>query len=179
MLRGLLRALGRLLWAGVLAAGFVLSAYLAFNGFVRRGEVILPDVVGFSLDEAESRLASAGVEINWRKERDRFDARVDAGKVVLQIPKGGTPAKRGYQKFPARGHWVPPSFGLDVLPDLPIDRRCSVRLHEKHVEGDLLASVLGAVHPRRPHGHARHSQSDCLRSFLQQAANVARRDVPL
>jgi serine/threonine-protein kinase len=73
---------------------FVLSAYLAFNGFVRRGEVILPDVVGLSLDEAQSRLASAGVAVNWRRERDRFDSRIDAGKVVLQIPKGGTPAKR-------------------------------------------------------------------------------------
>jgi serine/threonine-protein kinase len=92
--RRLLRALGRLLWAGVLAAGFVLSAYLAFNGFVRRGEVILPDVVGLSFDEAQARLASFGVAVNWRKERDRFDSQVEVGKVVLQIPKGGTPAKR-------------------------------------------------------------------------------------
>jgi serine/threonine-protein kinase len=94
MQRRLLRALGHLLWAGVLAAAFVLSAYVSFNGFVRRGEVILPDVVGLSFDEAEARLASAGVEVHWRKERDRFDAEVAAGKVVLQIPKGGTPAKR-------------------------------------------------------------------------------------
>ena len=94
MLRRLLRVLGRLLWVGVLAASFVLSAYVAFNGFVRRGEVILPDVTGLSLDEAQVRMASAGVTVNWRKERDRFDSDVDAGKVVLQIPKGGTPAKR-------------------------------------------------------------------------------------
>jgi serine/threonine-protein kinase len=90
----LLRALGHLLWAGVLVMGFVLSAYVSFNGFVRRGEVILPDVVGLSLDEAEARLASAGLEVNWRRERDRFDAEVAPGKIVLQIPKGGTPAKR-------------------------------------------------------------------------------------
>jgi beta-lactam-binding protein with PASTA domain len=90
----LLRLLGRLLWAGVLATGFVVSAYLAFNGFVRRGEVILPDVVGLSLDEAEARLESSGLEVSWKKERDRFDSQVEAGKVVLQIPKGGTPAKR-------------------------------------------------------------------------------------
>lgn len=94
MPRRLLRALGRLLWAGVLAAAFVASAYTAFNGFVRRGEVILPDVVGLSLDEAEARLESAGIATTWRKERDRFDAKVEAGKVVLQIPRGGTPAKR-------------------------------------------------------------------------------------
>jgi eukaryotic-like serine/threonine-protein kinase len=94
MPRRLLRALGRLLWAGVLAAGFVVSAYTAFNSFVRRGEVILPDVVGLSLDEAQARMASAGVTVNWRKERDRFDSQIDAGKVVLQIPKGGTPTKR-------------------------------------------------------------------------------------
>ena len=68
--------LGRLLWVGVLAASFVLSAYLSFNSFVRRGEVVLPDVVGLSLDEAEARMATAGVEVNWRKERDRFDAEV-------------------------------------------------------------------------------------------------------
>jgi len=93
--RRLLRALGGLLWVGVLASGFVLTAYLSFNGFVRRGEVVLPDVVGLSLDEAQARLASAGVAVvEWRKERDRYDSKVEAGKVVLQIPKGGTPAKR-------------------------------------------------------------------------------------
>ena len=90
----LLRWLGHLIWGGVLAAGFVVSSYVSFNGFVRRGEVIVPDVVGLSFDEAESRLASAGIEAQWRKERDRFDSEVAAGKVVLQIPKGGTPAKR-------------------------------------------------------------------------------------
>jgi serine/threonine-protein kinase len=94
MTRRLLRVLGRLLWAGVLAGSFVLSAYLAFNSFVRRGEVVLPDVVGLSLDEAQARLDTMGVTVNWRKERDRFDSRIDAGNVVLQIPKGGTPAKR-------------------------------------------------------------------------------------
>jgi serine/threonine-protein kinase len=94
VLRRLLRALGRLVWAGVLAASFVVSAYLAFNSFVRRGEMILPDVVGLSLDEARERLASVGVTVDYRQERDRFDAKIDAGKVVLQIPKGGTPAKR-------------------------------------------------------------------------------------
>lgn len=94
MPRRLLRALGRLLWAGVLTAGFVFSAYLAFNAFVRRGELILPDVVGLSLDQAQARLGRSGVAVNWRQDRDRFDSQVEAGKVVLQIPKGGTPAKR-------------------------------------------------------------------------------------
>ena len=92
--RLLLRVLGRLLWVGVLAVCFVFTAYLSFNSFVRRGEVVLPDVVGLSLDEAQARMASAGVTVNWRKERDRFDAQVGVGKVVLQIPKAGTPAKR-------------------------------------------------------------------------------------
>jgi serine/threonine-protein kinase len=92
--RRLLRALGHLLWAGVLAVGFVVSAYLSFNGFVRRGEVIVPDVVGLSLDEAQGRLARAGIEARWRKDRDRFDSEVPPGRIVLQIPKGGTPAKR-------------------------------------------------------------------------------------
>jgi serine/threonine-protein kinase len=92
--RFLLRGLGLLLWAGVLLAGFVLSSYVSFNAFVRRGEVILPDVVGLSLEEAESRLAAFGLELRRNEERDRFDAEVPAGKVVLQSPKGGTPAKR-------------------------------------------------------------------------------------
>ena len=94
MLSRLLRLLGRLVWVGVLAVCFVLTAYLSFNSFVRRGEVVLPDVVGLSLDEAQTRMASAGVTVNWRKERDRFDPQVGVGMVVLQIPKAGTPAKR-------------------------------------------------------------------------------------
>jgi serine/threonine-protein kinase len=92
--RFFLRLLGRLLWVGVLGVCFVLTAYLSFNSFVRRGEVVLPDVVGLSLDEAQARMTTVGVTVEWRKERDRFDAQVGVGKVVLQVPKAGTPAKR-------------------------------------------------------------------------------------
>lgn len=94
MPRRLLRALGHLVWAGILATAFVLSSYTAFNSFVRRGEVVVPDVVGLPLDEAEALLGSVGIETEWRQDRDRFDAAVAPGLVVLQIPKGGTPAKR-------------------------------------------------------------------------------------
>jgi serine/threonine-protein kinase len=90
----LLRAVGYLVWAGVLATTFVLTSYLSFNAFVRRGEVVIPDVVGLTLDEAETRLGSAGIAARWVEERDRFDADVPPGKVVLQVPKAGTPAKR-------------------------------------------------------------------------------------
>lgn len=94
MPRRLLRALGLVAWSGVLAAVFVVSSYLAFNAFVRRGEVVLPDVVGLSLDEAQARLDAAGIEMLRLEARDRFHPEIPPGKVALQIPKGGTPAKR-------------------------------------------------------------------------------------
>jgi eukaryotic-like serine/threonine-protein kinase len=145
--RRLLRLLGHLAWAGVLAAGFVLSSYLSFNGFVRRGEVILPDVVGLSLDEAEARLATTGVEVRWLKERDRFDAEVPAGKVVLQIPKGGTPAKRraAVDVALSRGR------ELIEVPDLAEQPLQSVVVHLR-AAGLVLGRSFGIYSPGGPEG---------------------------
>ena len=95
MLLRILRGLGTLAWVGLLLGVFVLSANFSFSRFVRRGEVTLPHLTGLSLEEGSARLAEVGVGLIRREERDRFDSEVPPGRVVDQIPKGGTPAKRG------------------------------------------------------------------------------------
>ena len=95
MLLRILRGLGILAWFGLLLGVFVFSANLSFSRFVRRGEVTLPRLTGLSLEEGESQLAELGVRLALREDADRFDTEVPPGRIVDQIPKGGTPAKRG------------------------------------------------------------------------------------
>ena len=83
------------MWAGVLTVVFVGTAYLSFSGFVRRGEVTLPSVVGLSLEEGVALLTEVGVGVRHLEDRDRFDEDVMPGAIALQSPRAGTPIKRG------------------------------------------------------------------------------------
>ena len=82
-------------WAGVLLVVFVATAYFSFSGFVRRGEVTLPSVVGLSIAEARSQLSDLEVTVRHRADQDRFDDEVVPGAIVRQSPRVGTPVKRG------------------------------------------------------------------------------------
>jgi eukaryotic-like serine/threonine-protein kinase len=85
----------RVAYLGVLAALFVISAYVAFSLFVRRGVTPVPTVVGLDLDEAEQVLADSGLQLRHREEDDRFAAEIPPGRVLEQRPGGGGLAKRG------------------------------------------------------------------------------------
>lgn len=123
----LLRALGTVVWLGLLAAVFVVSSYVAFSAFVRRGEITLPSVVGLSLEEGASVLAENGVELSHLEERDRFDDEIPPGRIAWQSPKGGTPIKKG------SGVEVGLSRGVErvVVPSLVGEPLTTVAVHLK------------------------------------------------
>ncbi len=93
--RRLLRALGTLAYVGLVFVVFGLSAYLAFNVFVRSGVTPVPDLQGLVEDEARARLGDQGLEARHRAEDDRFDATLESGRVAAQRPRAGSLVKRG------------------------------------------------------------------------------------
>lgn len=95
MVRTVLRRLLQVGFAGVLAAVFVYSSYLSFNAFVRRGEIIVPEVVGLELEDATAAVERSGLAMVRREGGDRHDQEVPAGAVVRQRPRGGSSVKRG------------------------------------------------------------------------------------
>ena len=95
MLSKLLRRLLLVGYAGVLTAVFVVSAYLSFSTFVRRGEIQVPDLHSLSIEEAEALLAVNGIVLRWREGGDRFDPEVPSGGILDQNPRAGSHIKKG------------------------------------------------------------------------------------
>ena len=83
-MRTLLRWFSRLAYLGLLMAVFILAGYFAFNGFVRRGVLPVPDVVGRSLDETQALLQEQGLRLDAAEQV--FDNDVPVGHVVRQEP---------------------------------------------------------------------------------------------
>ena len=95
MRRFLLRWLVYLGYAGLLGGLFVITAYLSFSSFVRRGAMAAPDLVGLPLADAGAMLDRAGLRMRRLEGEDRFDEKVPAGHVVQQDPSAGRPVKQG------------------------------------------------------------------------------------
>lgn len=92
--RKLLRLLGLLVYVGVAGVLFVVTAYAAFNLFVRSGTAPVPDITGQPAEGAREQLSDSGFEISM-EEGGRFDAEVPAGAVLSQDPGPRTLVKRG------------------------------------------------------------------------------------
>ena len=86
--------MGRLGLALLLLLAFVVSSYLAFSYWVRRGVTAVPEVRG--LDEAEARatLAKAGLAVR-AADAARWSADVPAGRALETRPGSGAFVKRG------------------------------------------------------------------------------------
>lgn len=95
MLRKLWRGLLWLAFAGVLCVLFVVSGYLSFNLFVRRGVTKVPDLVGVPREEATALLADQGLEARVLQVSAQYDETVPRGNVMGQDPAGGSMVKRG------------------------------------------------------------------------------------
>lgn len=94
MLRRLLRAAGLAAWAFVLLVVFGLSAYLAFNQWIRRGVTTVPELAGMSEEEAARLLADIGLAFR-RAETGRWSEEVPPGRVIESRPRAGSFVKRG------------------------------------------------------------------------------------
>ncbi|MEM1248414.1 MAG: PASTA domain-containing protein [Acidobacteriota bacterium] len=95
MRKRLLRLLGLLGYLGVLGGILVLSSYLAFSTFVRRGSMAVPDLVGLPVAAAEQVLAEKGLRLRQLQDEARFDETVPAGSVLQHNPPAGSFAKQG------------------------------------------------------------------------------------
>lgn len=85
----------RAAWGATLAAVCVISAYLAFNLFVRRGVTTVPELAGLAGDEAARMLADQGLRFHAADPAGRWSAEVAEGRVIETKPRAGSFVKRG------------------------------------------------------------------------------------
>jgi serine/threonine-protein kinase len=78
-----------------IAGVFVLSAYVAFSGFVRSGVTTVPELRGLPERDASILLVDQGLAARRDPERDRYDEQVVPGHVLDQRPRAGSLVKRG------------------------------------------------------------------------------------
>lgn len=95
MWRKLLRAAGLAAYGGVVLALFLVSAYFAFNLFVRSGATRVPGIVGMSVDEATRALAEKDLKLVASDGNEIYSDQVPADHVARQDPGAGSLAKRG------------------------------------------------------------------------------------
>lgn len=91
----LLRLARAIVGTAGLAVVFVVSAYLAFNLFVRRGATAVPELAGLATDEAERLLADQGLRYRAADPAGRWSDSVAEGRVVETRPRAGSSVKRG------------------------------------------------------------------------------------
>lgn len=146
MLARCLALLGRLARGLVLLALFVISAYLAFNAWVRRGATAVPELAG--LDEAAAReLATTTGLLLRTADEGRWSAEVAAGRVLESRPRAGSFVKRGAEIE------VVLSLGTRriVLPELTGKALAAARLTLEH-EGLEVGQVFHVVSGRAAAG---------------------------
>jgi serine/threonine-protein kinase len=95
MLSRLLRGLGLLAYGLLLLVVFALTAYTSFSLFVRSGVTAVPPVEGLTQADAANRLADQGLRLRGVADRDVYDDKVPAGRVLRQSPEPRTLVKRG------------------------------------------------------------------------------------
>ncbi len=94
MLGRLLRISARLArWLFFLVI-FVISAYLAFSAWIRRGVTPVPQLAGQSEEAAKSALAARGLDFRVA-EVGRWSSNVAAGSVLETRPAAGSAVKQG------------------------------------------------------------------------------------
>jgi len=95
MANRLLRLLGSVAYAGLVLVVFVLTAYFAFNLFVRSGVTHVPDLAGLTDQEATALASDQGLALRVRPEDNAYDDRIAPGKILRQRPGAGSLVKRG------------------------------------------------------------------------------------
>lgn len=124
----------------------MLSAYLSFNLWVRRGAVAVPQLSGQSEDEARARLVEHGLAFR-PADFERFSNEVPAGLVLETRPAAGSLVKRGaeVEVVISRGeHRI-------SVPDLGGKSRAAARLTLEG-EGLTAGATLEILSARGPAG---------------------------
>ena len=166
MRRRLLRLLLLLGYVGVLGGIVVLTSYLSFSTFVRRGSIAVPDVVGLPLEAAEEVLAERGLRIKQFAEEARFDEEVPAGAVLQHNPPAGSFAKQGA----AIGIILSRGQQLVAVPELTGQAIQAAQV-ELAAAGLSLGARSSVVSAAGPPGAIVH-QSPAAGEFVDQATPV-------
>ncbi len=142
MLARALALLGRLARGLLLLTLFVISAYLAFNTWVRRGVTAVPDLAGLDQAAATERLAELGLLLRVA-EAGRWSAETEAGRVLESRPGAGSFVKRGAEIEAVL------SLGMRriVLPDLSGKALAAARLTLEN-EGLAVGAVFQVITDR-------------------------------
>ncbi len=108
----------RAAYAFLLAMLFVVSAYVSFSLFVRRGVTRVPELVGLTETEAAALANDSGLDVRRATGAGtgRYDDRMAAGRVLEQRPPAGSLVKRGARleltvSLGPRLAWVPDLTG--------------------------------------------------------------------
>lgn len=78
-----------------LAVVFVVSAYVSFNLYVRRGATSVPELAGLNAAEAERLLADQGLKFRAAEPAGRWSSEVEEGRVLESRPRAGSQVKQG------------------------------------------------------------------------------------
>lgn len=85
----------RFFFGGFLVAVFVWVAYFSFEKSVVGRSILVPDLVGKTLDEAVRVARDAGMGFEVEKEHARYSSKIPARAVLLQDPGVGSLVKPG------------------------------------------------------------------------------------
>jgi len=120
-----------LLLAGALAATFFLFAGVAMRVALRAREVQVPPLVGRSVNEASQSLADLGLTLKIDENR-RIDPKVPQGRIMLQDPPPGVPARR--QR--SIRVWLSAGARTTRVPELvgQTERTARIRLEQDAIE---------------------------------------------
>ena len=91
----LIRLARAILGTIALSVVFVVSAYLSFNLFVRRGVTTVPELAGLTSEDAQRLLADQGLLFRASDPAGRWSPTVAEGHVLESKPRAGSFVKRG------------------------------------------------------------------------------------
>ena len=93
---GRLLRLARAIVGGIgLMVIFVVSAYVSFNFYVRRGATSVPELAGLAIEDAQRLLADQGLKYRAAEPPGRWSGDVEEGKVLESRPRAGSTVKQG------------------------------------------------------------------------------------
>lgn len=130
---------GRLLLiAGSLVATYLVFAAIAVRVAVRARDVVVPDVTGATVRDAAARLAAEDLLVRVDT-TERPSAEVEAGRVLGQDPRPGTPSRR--QRTVRL--WLSAGPKIAYMPQLvgESDRGALIRLSQEGLDAPVLAEI--------------------------------------
>ena len=138
-----------LLLAGALFLTYVIFAAIGMRVALKTREVVVPGLMGKTVNEATTLLTEAGLNLKVEEGR-RLDPKVPAGQIVLQDPAAGIRTRRER----SIKVWVSAGPRSMVVPALPgeSERTARLRLEQEGLTLKSVAEIRSAEYPEYPTG---------------------------